>query len=308
MNSYTDPYAEPKRFDAVQASLTVTLFVLLGITVYLGFGMHGRTKDLGDAKAALAAAHEELARNKEQAERDLRNATAAHQAELQRVSAEWESQLLAQRQDGEKRLQEGMAEVAKVIDEVVNNSGATVGYLQQLESKVRKGQALQTEEVDKLRALAGGLTYLSEQYEKPIGEFKELQTYLSRQLELPADVSPEEQGRFLRRFFSRDYREQQKNQIAEYYQDQGRRDAMLAMQAKVEESYGKAQREMASIRKHQNSYLASLDALMEAKEGEIKDMSSFFEVSSRILDIHKRMLALEAPIPDAPQVPVPVNP
>jgi hypothetical protein len=309
MNSYTDPYAEPKRFDAVQASLTVTLFVLLGVTVFLGFGMHGRSKDLADAKVALASLQEELDRTKEQAEKDLRNATAAHQAEVQRLNAEWQGQLQAQRQEGEKRLQEGMAEVAKVIDEVVNNSGATVGYLQQLEAKVRKGQTLQAGEIDKLRALAGGLTYLSEQYEKPIGEFKELQTYLSRQLELPASVTPEEQGRFLRRLFSRDFREQQKTQLAEYYQDQGRRDAVVAMQARVEESYGRAQKEMAAIRQEQKNYLASLEALVQAKEGDVQDMNEFFAVSSRILAIHKRMLALEAPaLPDAAQPPVPVNP
>ncbi len=309
MTTYTDPYAEPRRFDPVQAGLTVTLFVLLGVCAYLGFGQQRGAAELREARQTISTLEAELEREKARAEQELRTAESTHQAELQRSRSEWASQMEAQREETERRLQTGMAEVSRVVDEVVNNSGATLGYLRQMEAKVREGQALQAAEVDKLRAVAGGLSYLSQQYEKPIEEFKELSGYLSRQLELPANATPEEKGRLLRRLFSREFRDEQRNQLAEFHQDQGRRDALVAMQTKVEQSYGKAQAEMAGLRADQQNFVAGLESIITGKADAADSMDSFFQVSSRIIDVHQRMLNLEAPDAVSPPLPpVPVAP
>ncbi len=297
MSNYSDPYQEPRRFDPLMAGLTATLFLLLGSTVYLAFGLRERSTELAESKAQAAVLQTQLDETKKQAERDK----SAHLAEVQRLNADWEAQVKAVEQAGEQRLNQGMVAVAKVVDDVVNNSEATVGYLRQLEAKVRGGQQLQRAEIDKLRALAGGLAYLNKQYEKPIEEFKELDSYVSQQLQLPPSTSPEEKGKLLRRLFSPGYREQQKAQLAQFHEDQGRREALTAMQTKVVESYGEAQSQMAAIRVDQDKYLASLDALVNGKDADIQAMESFFQVSAKILDIHQKMMAIEPPAAELAQ-------
>jgi hypothetical protein len=301
MSTFTDPYQEPRRFDPLMAGLTATLFLLLGSTVYLAFGLRERSSELTEAKAQTAALQTQLGEAKKQAERDK----SEHAAEVQRLNSDWQAQVKSVEQASEQRLNQGMVAAAKVVDDVVNNSEATVGYLKQLEAKVRGGQQLQRAEIDKLRAVAGGLSYLNKQYEKPIEEFKELDAYVSQQLQLPPTTSPEEKGKLLRRLFSPGYREQQKNQLAEFYEDQGRREALTAMQTKVVESYGEAQRQMAAIRVDQDKYLANLDALVSGKDADIKAMESFFQVSAKILDIHQKMMTIEPPAAELAQ---PANP
>jgi hypothetical protein len=303
MTTFSDPDPEPRRFDPVMAGLTSALFLLLGSTVYLAIGLRDRGNQLSEARGELAVLQTQIEEAKKQADRDK----SAHAAEIQRLNADWQSQVNAVQEATDQRLNQGMAAVAKVVDDVVNNSEATVGYLQQLEAKVRSGQQLQRAEIDKLRAVAGGLAYLNKQYEKPIEEFKELDAYVSKQLQLPPTTSPEEKGKLLRRLFNPAYREQQKAQLAEFYEDQGRREALTSMQTKVVESYGEAQRQMASIRVDQEKYLKSLDALVNGKAADIQAMDSFFQVSAKILDIHQKMMTVEAPTPDLvpPTVPKP---
>jgi len=294
MSNYQDPYHEPRRFDPVMAGLTVTLFVLLGATVYLAFNTRERASQLETAKGQIAALEVQIAEAKKAAER----ARSEHETEVKRLNADHEAEVKEVQAAGEQRLNKGMAEVAKVVDEVVSNSGATVGYLQQLEAKVRGGQQLQRAEVDKLRAVASGLAYLNKQYEKPLDEFKELDSYVSAQLQLPPTTSPEEKGKILRRLFKPGYREQEKTQLAEFHEDQGRREALTTMQTKVVESYGKAQREMAAVRVDQDRYLKNLDAVVNAKEGDITAMESFFQVSAKILEIHQEMMTIDPPVLD----------
>ena len=232
------------------------------------------------------------------AKREAQRAQTEHEAELKRLKAEAEQQVKSVQQASDERLSQGMASVAKVLDEVVNDSSAATGYLKQLEGKVRNGQALQAAEVDKLRGMASGLAYLTQQYQKPLDEFKELDAYVTSQLQLPPTTTPEEKGRIFRRLFSPAYREQQKNQLAELQQDQGRRDALTAMQTKVVESYNRAQQQMAAVDVDQKKYLASLEAIISGKQADAKAMESFFEVSGKILEIHKRMMTIEPPAPD----------
>jgi len=304
MSNYQDPYHEPRRFDPVLAGLTVTLFLLLGATVFLAFNTRERAAQLEVANGQIAALELQVAEAKKEAVREL----SAHEAEVKRIKADRDAEVKAVQEAGEQRLNQGMAEVAKIVDEVVSNSGATVGYLQQLEAKVRGGQQLQRAEIDKLRAVASGLTYLNQQYEKPLEEFKELDSYVSTQLQLPPSTSPEEKGKLLRRLFKPGYREQEKTQLAEFHEDQGRRDALTTMQTKVVESYGKAQREMAAVRIDQERYLKNLDAVVNGKEGDVAAMESFFQVSSKILEIHKEMMTIDPPVVDPATPPQPLRP
>lgn len=291
MSTYSDPYHEPRRLDPVMAGLTATLFLMLGATVFLAFQSRDKASQLQTAQNRVAALEAEVTTVKRDAER----AQAEHDAEVKRLNADREAQLKSVQQASDERLAQGMASVGKVVDEVVNNSGATVGYLQQLEAKVRSGQQLQQAEIDKLRGVASGLAYLNKQYEKPLDEFKELDSYVSTQLQLPSSTSPEEKGKLFRRLFSPAYREQQKTQLAEFHEDQGRREALTTMQTKVIESYGRAQSEMASIGVDQKRYLDSLEVIVSGKQGDMKSMESFFDVSSKILDIHRKMMAIEPP-------------
>jgi hypothetical protein len=160
------------------------------------------------------------------------------------------------------------------------------------------GKEISRQEVDRLAVIATALTYLQKQYQKPLQEFSELQSYFERQ----AQASPEKpQSRFgfFRRSFSRSYREAEQN----YYREEGMRKAFEQAQGKFGEVYASAQRSMASVNLNAEAEIKNLQALMQDKQtANAADLSSFFDNARKALRTHQEVLKFEPELPAAPKV------
>jgi len=277
--------------DPILIALSVALVLVLGGLAFMGFSANKAKSETAQLKERVASLSQQL----DAKDADMQAMIADHQAEIERVNSEWATKMDQTVQASQERLQETYA----TISSIVNDSGYTMQYMKELEGKVKSGKQLQEEEIAKLRAMAGGLSYLHTQYEKPIHEFRELDEYISKQMQM--DRVPEaERGPLLKRIFSKNAREEYRDQVAAYYQDQGRLDAFEDTHTRLSAAYQRAQSEMAQVRLDSNKYLKDLETLLADKEANIESVESFFDVSEKILQIHQRVMNIDLPEPMEP--------
>ncbi len=276
--------APNRGFLVTAISMGLGLLAAIGTAGYLGVDGSKAKTAAAELEAEVAELTKKLEEETEDHQRQFATMVATHQAEIDRLNREWTNQVEQQKQQQDQQLQLSL----DTISQIVNESGQTLKVMEQLESKIRDGKKLQAAEVEQLKAVANGLSYLQQQYEKPIHEFRELEAYLSKQLEAQA-VEPEMRGKFLRRMFSTEWKEQ----MQEYYRDQGRIEAVDGARKQVASAYGRAQKQMASLKKGTDDYLAGLNKLIDEQGANTEALDSFFEVSQEILKIHQRVMAIQ---------------
>ena len=215
--------------------LGLGLLASIGVAGYLGWDNSKVKKQVSELEAEVAGLNEKLEKQAQDHQREFATMVATHQAEIDRVNKEWTAQM-----DRAKEMQDQQLQMSlDTISQIVNESGQTLKVMESLESKIKNGKELQDAEVKQLKAVASGLAYLQQQYEKPIHEFKELESYLSQQLEAQA-VEPSERRGLFRRMFGDN--EEWREQMQAYYRDQGRIEAVDAARTQVANAYGRAQK------------------------------------------------------------------
>ncbi|MEO0446907.1 MAG: hypothetical protein AAF191_12610, partial [Verrucomicrobiota bacterium] len=147
----------------------------------------------------------------------------------------------------------------------------------------------------KLRVVAKGLTYLQSQYEKPLSEFRELEGYLAQKVEDSAVSADPGDVRFerVRRMFVPGFREQLDAKQSAFDQEMGMRQAYVDAQQAVTNSYTSAQEEMSAIRSRFGKEVGQLDQLIASHQDNTTAMTSFFEVSSELLQIHQKVMDVD---------------
>lgn len=220
---------------------------------------------------------------------DLSGQLQDQQAESVRLKREWDTQVAQLKSDHQDQMQRTYAQ----MDNIVHDSRKTLEYINRIERKLREGQELSREEAQELAAIGNGLTFLHRQYEKPIEEFRELEKFLTKQLNVASVVPPTQRGAFFKRMFSKDYREHEQ----EYFRDQGKRAAFERSRAKVTEAYARAQAQMRQLSVQSEEYLKNLQAIVSSNQSNAAETADFFEQSKEILQIHDRIMSLE---PDEP--------
>ena len=148
--------------------------------------------------------------------------------------------------------------------------------------------------------MINGLAFLHQQYGKPLNEFRELDRYFTSQLSsLPADaIDPLETTPLGKRLFkNKEFKEDR----AEYFEQQGRRSALVEAKSAVADAYASAQQEMAEISLDINQYLAQLQKVVDSNNASAAEVDEFFETSKVILKIHDKIMSLEPPAPPAIQ-------
>ena len=267
---------------ALRAIAATGLLASAGLGIWLWQTNEGHRK----AIAEMSDAHKRTVE-------DLQSAHAAALATeqeknaktIETLTADFEKKLDSQRQDQRKQ----MATAFKEFESIFDGNKRTIDYINALESKVQAGQAVSKAEVEKLAVIATGLGYLQKEYQKPMGEFKELEQYLSRQAaNLPAkdSTTPTRFG-FFKRMFSKEYRENEKQQL----RDQGAREAFEAAQMKFSTVYASAQKQMASVSINADEYTKKIYALMDEKQQANKeDLSKFFDEARKALRTHQDVL------------------
>ncbi len=275
---------------AAKNLITLLVLLLLGS----GFGIWQVQKN-GQAKLAAqeAKSEAELAVKHQEMQSALAAQAGQHQKQIEAMTAEHEKKLAEA--EGKRAAQ--MAAVYNEFEGIFDGNKKTLAYLNELEGKVKAGQAPSKDEIEKLAIIATGLGYLQKQYQKPLEQFSELADYFEAQAVLQPEIP---KANFFRRVFSREHRELQK----QFYRDEGARMAFEQAQGKFASSYAAAQKEMSAIKMDTDNLVKKLLAVIQDKQAaRPEDLSPFFDQARKALKTHQEVLKFEPDkLPAAPGV------
>ncbi len=221
---------------------------------------------------------------------ELSSLLADKQAETERITQEWTTQVETLKKEHAEQLQRTYAQ----MNEIVYDSRSTLAYIGDIETRLRAGQKIDRDEAAKLVGVINGLAFLHQQYGKPLNEFRELDRYFSRQLAaIPAgQPDPRETAPLGRRLFkNKEFKEERDTFVA----NQGRRSALVEARNTVSTAYANAQRQMSKISLDINQYLAQLQHIVDSNEASATDVDEFFSKSKEILKIHDKIMNIEPP-------------
>jgi hypothetical protein len=180
------------------------------------------------------------------------------------------------------------------------------------------------EEAKKLASVVNGLSFLHEQYKKPIAEFRELDRYFKKQLDsIPRTSSgeviragdatvtvsrpdPVETTPVLQRIFNnRQFKAEREAYLEEKGRAQGvmegrvtgrqegKREALTQAQRVVQQAYTRAQAQMNALALDKNKFLSQLDQLIASNKQNDAEVEDFFQKSKEILKIHDQIMNIE---------------
>lgn len=285
----------------VKLLLTLLIVSLLGCG-WLGYSLYQQNIDHKAAIERLTLDHaRELEARDSLRERLLAEQTERHEQRVQAMTQDFEAKLDTLRGDQRKQ----MAEAFKEFESIFEGNRQTIEYINLLESKVRGGQQLGKNEVEKLTVIATALGFLQKQYQKPLQEFSELEAYFERQANRPsaaATAAPKKSFAFFRRTFSKTYRENEK----QFYREEGERQAFEKAQQEFSRVYSSAQQAMRAVDLNTNEQIQKLHALIEEKDAaNQQDLSEFFTKARQALRTHQDVLQFEPEVKLPPAPPAP---
>mgnify|MGYP006263650507 FL=1 len=219
---------------------------------------------------------------------ELSGLLADKQAENDRIKDEWSTQVETLKQQHKDQLQSTYTQ----MNDIVYNSRTTLSYIGDIENRLKSGKELDEAEAAKLQSVVNGLLLLHEQYKKPLNEFRELSRYFGQQLAaLPEGaLDPKETTPLGKRIFkNREFQNERK----QFFESQGRRIALIEAQDIYTTAYSNAQDEMNSISLDVNEYLTELDSVIQSNQKSAAELTSFFEKSREILQIHEKIMNIE---------------
>lgn len=267
---------------------SVVLLVVI-ILAFIGCGV--LAYKWAEAKAEVAQLKSELDESMEKSKgldqeiKDLSSTLDEQRNEIDRTKKEWSDQVAALKKDHQKHLELTYAK----MNGIVHDTRKTIGYIGTLEDKLKAGESLNEKEAKELDAIISGLVVLHQQYQKPIHEFRELETFLSDQLMLEGAVPPDRKLAFFKRIFNKDYRKAEES----FFRDQGRREAFESARVKLVEAYARAQTEMDKVSLDAGRYLDQLDLIVTSNKAASAEMAEFFKKSKEILKIHDKIMSIE---------------
>lgn len=280
--------------------LSILLAAALVGCAALGYSLWKQGIDHTAALERLAASHAAALDAKQaELEKSLSEQTERHEQRVQAMTQDFESKLDSLRSDQRKQI----ADAYKEFENIFEGNRQTIEYINALEGKVRAGQQLSKNEVEKLTVITTGLGYLQKQYQKPLQEFTELEAYFERQAARPATASqPKKAFSFFRRAFSKSYRENEK----QFYREEGERQAFEKAQQEFSRVYASAQQSMQAVNLNADEQIKKLYSLIEEKDAANQaDLGDFFNKARQALRTHQNVLQFEPDTKLPPATPAP---
>jgi hypothetical protein len=281
--------------------ILIALFVAALIaTAVLGYNLWKQGIDHTAALERLNAAHTSALESKdEQREKSLAEQTERHEQRIQALNQDFETKLDTLRTDQRKQI----ADAYKEFENIFEGNRQTIEYINVLEGKVRAGQQLSKNEVEKLTVITTGLGYLQKQYQKPLQEFTELEAYFERQAARPSTATePKKAFGFFRRTFSKSFRENEK----QFYREEGERQAFEKAQQEFSRVYASAQQSMQAVNLNADEQVKKLYSLIEEKDAANQtDLTEFFNKARQALRTHQNVLQFEPDAKFPPATPAP---
>lgn len=267
----------------------------LGFTLWQTHAEHRATLE------RLAIAHDRTLADKEELlQQTLGEQTERHEQRIQAMTQDFESKLDGLRSDQRKQI----ADAYKEFENIFEGNRQTIEYINLLEGKMRAGQQLSKNEVEKLTVITTGLGYLQKQYQKPLQEFTELEAYFERQASRQPSVpdKPKATFGFFKRTFSKNYREAEK----QYYREEGQRQAFEQAQQEFGRVYASAQQAMQAVNLNADEQVKKLYGLIEEKDNANQtDLAEFFNKARQALRTHQNVLQFEPDTRLPPATPAP---
>lgn len=277
--------------------MKVLNILLLLIIAGLGYGtvhFYSETDRLKKEAAQVKASHElALQAKDEEMQRSLAVQNEQHQAALQAVNQEHDQKLVEMRQAQRQQ----MATAYKEFENIFSGNRQTIEYINLLENKVKAGQELSKNEVERLTLITSGISFLQKQYQRPMQEFTALQDYFESAASRPSERP---KTGFFKRMFSKEAREAEREALRE----EGARRAYAEAQTKFETVYASAQQSMRSVNLDADAQIRKLNELVEDKRlASSEDLSSFFDKARQALRTHQDVLDFEPEeVPQPPRV------
>ena len=273
-----------------KALLALLILVVAGMGAWVW-----KTKgDLNAAKAEVAkaeqASRDVVAAKEQQMQESLYYLEKQHQQDVTSIMDKHQQELDKLRDGERKRLTESFKQFGDILD----GNKQTMDYIDTVEQKVKSGQAVSSNEAEKLATIATGLSYLQKQYQKPFQEFGELEAYFSKRAGENIET-PNMRNAFWKRMFSRNFREQER----EFYRTEGERRGFQEASTRFDEAYGNAQKQMGAVNLDLEKSLGSIQQLINEKKNP-ENLDEFFNQARKALKTHQKLLEFA---PDsAPQV------
>ncbi len=238
----------------------------------------------------------EAQRDSEDLEEKLANTIKEHEnalATVQETAAQNLQDAEARWKQDKKQIQtknaERMAAANRQFTEIVENGRKALGYIDTLEGKLKQGQQLSADEIERLGAIAGGLDQLRAQYKKPMQEFTELGNYFEREATRRIEKPDAPRFRRLRKLVSKNYREE----LRSYEKQLDQQRAFAKAHARFSEAYARAQTRIDTIGKDMAAQAQRLYALTSQKQQDYEDFEEFFRKSKQAIEIHLDVIDLD---------------
>lgn len=281
--------------------IALAVIAVLG-SAGLGIALWQEKQERRAEVARLEMEYERALQQKDEAaQQALADQTERHEQRIQAMQQDFESRLDSLRADQRKQI----ADAYREFESIFEGNRQTIEYINLLEGKVRAGQQLSRNEVEKLTVIATGLGYLQKQYQKPLQEFAELEAYFERQAARPVSGGaqpPKKTFGFFRRAFSKSYRENEK----QFYREEGERMAFEKAQQEFSRVYASAQQAMRAVNLNADEQVKKLYKLIEEKDGaNQQDLSEFFNKARQALRTHQEVLQFEPEAKQPPALPAP---
>jgi len=272
---------------------------LILVIAALGYGIWYYHSDAGRLRLEMdqLKASQELAllAKDEELQLSLKAQNEQHQQAIQSLNDDFDKKLISLRQDQRNQ----MASAYKEFENIFSGNKQTIEYINLLEGKVKAGQSLSKNEVERLTIITSGISFLQKQYQKPMQEFSALQEYFDSMAKRPNE-KPKSNFGFFKRIFSKDFREAEKEALRE----EGAQRAFAEAQGKFEGVYASAQRSMRGVNLDADAQIKKLSDLIEDKKtANAEDLSSFFNKARQALRTHQDVLDFEPEtVPQPPRV------
>jgi hypothetical protein len=244
-------------------------------------------KEKNTSAAELLKAQNDLAQATVRHEEALATLQREHEADAVSTEERWQARL----DDLQARQTQRLRDTYAQFNQLIGEGNQALSYINELESKLREGGEATDAELERLAAIGAALSILAQQYQRPMNEFAQLGNYFAERAAASPDA-PDARLGFIKRIFSRTYRDEQRA----YAEDVARQQAYQEAHARFSEAYATVQARMASISSDLQRQADAVLNLADAKKATLTDLEEFFRVSGRTLDLHREMLKFEPEI------------
>ncbi len=214
----------------------------------------------------------------------LQNIYDDHNQQIIDIQKKQENELAKTVKDYERRLKENYEQLSNLI----HDSSAINSSLDALKRTIVNTNNASSADIQKIEDVLLGLGYLVSQYEKPLYNFKEIEHYIVRKLDI-VHLPPNKRFAFIKMLFSKKYR----HKLREYHKKEGERVALIDMRGKIHDAYEKAQTEIAANRNGIMDHIKAIEIMNRERKYDNQKLLKMIASAQEVLDIHNEFIRLK---------------